>query len=154
LVREVQFLGHVIHISGIHVDPSKIDDVKKWEAPKSATEIRQFLGLTGYYRRFIENFSKIAQPLTKLTQKDKPYEWGDEQGNAFQILKDKLCNAPILVLPDGIKDFMVNCNASLHGLGCVLMQRDKVIAYASRRLKKAEENYTIHDLELGAFIFP
>jgi hypothetical protein len=152
-LTQVQFLGHVIDQGGIHVDPTKIDAVKQWNAPKSSTEIRQFLGLAGYYRRFIENFSKIAQPLTKLTQKDKPYVWGDEQENAFQILKHKLCNAPILSLPDGVEDFVVYCDASLHRLGCVLMQRDKVIAYASRQLKKAEENYTIHDLELGAVIF-
>jgi hypothetical protein len=127
------------------VDPSKIEAVKKWEIPKSATEIRQFLGLAGYYRRFIENFSKIAQPLTMLTQKDKPYQWGADQENAFQILKHKLCNAHILALPDGVKDFVVFYDASLRGLGWVLMQRDKVTAYASCQLKKADENYTIHD---------
>jgi hypothetical protein len=88
-----------------------------------------------------------------LTQKDRPYEWGADQENAYQILKDKLCNAPILALADGIKDFMVYYGASLHGLRCVLMQRDKVFAYASRQLKKAEENYTIHDLELIFVIF-
>jgi hypothetical protein len=82
-LREVQFQGHVIDRGGLHVDPSKVDAVKKWNAPKSATEIRQFLGLAGYYRRFIENFSKIVQPLTKSTQKDIPYVWGYEQGNAF-----------------------------------------------------------------------
>jgi hypothetical protein len=82
-LREVQFLDHMIDVSGIHVDPSKIEAVSKWEAPKSATEIRQFLGLASYYQRFIANFSKIDQPLTKLTQKDKPYEWGANQENTF-----------------------------------------------------------------------
>ncbi|GKC45704.1 putative reverse transcriptase domain-containing protein [Tanacetum coccineum] len=106
-------------------------------------------GLAGYYRRFIENFSKIAKPLTSLTQKNQKYEWGKKQEEAFQTLKDNLCNAPILSLPDGVEDFVVYCDASNQGLGCVLMQRDKVIAYASRQLKSHKKNYTTHDLELG-----
>nr|GEZ30685.1 putative reverse transcriptase domain-containing protein [Tanacetum cinerariifolium] len=126
-LQEVQFLGHVVNQSGIHVDPSKIVAVKNWKAPKTPSEIRSFLGLAGYYRRFIANFSKIAKPLTSLTQKNKKYEWGVEQEDAFQTLKDNLC--------------------------CVLMQRGKVIAYASRQLKIHEKNYTTHDLELGAVVF-
>ncbi|KAM0050553.1 putative nucleotidyltransferase, Ribonuclease H [Helianthus debilis subsp. tardiflorus] len=152
-IREVQFLGHVVNEKGIHVDPAKIEAIKNWEAPKTPTEVRQFLGLAGYYRRFIENFSKIAQPLTSLTQKDKKFDWGEKQEAAFQLLKDKLCDAPILSLPDGTDDFMVYCDALHQGLGCVLMQRDKVIAYASRQLKVHEKNYTTHDLELGAVVF-
>ncbi|KAJ0481094.1 putative nucleotidyltransferase, Ribonuclease H [Helianthus annuus] len=152
-LREVQFLGHVVNGDGIHVDPTKIEAIKDWETPKTPTEIRQFLGLAGYYRRFIENFSKIAQPLTLLTQKDKKFDWGIKQEEAFQILKDKLCNAPILALPEGTDDFVVYCDASRQGLGCVLMQRQKVIAYASRQLKVHEKNYTTHDLELGAVVF-
>ncbi|KAJ0863857.1 putative nucleotidyltransferase, Ribonuclease H [Helianthus annuus] len=152
-IREVQFLGHVVNEKGIHVDPSKIEAIKNWEAPKTPTEVRQFLGLAGYYRRFIENFSKIAQPLTALTQKDKKYDWGVKQEEAFQLLKNKLCDAPILSLPEGTEDFVVYCDASRQGLGCVLMQRQKVIAYASRQLKVHERNYTTHDLELGAVVF-
>ncbi|GJT82017.1 putative reverse transcriptase domain-containing protein [Tanacetum coccineum] len=123
-LKEVQFLGHVVNQEGIHVDPSKIEAVKNWKAPESPTEIRSFLGLAGYYRRFIENFSKIAKPLTLLTQKNKDYVWGEEQEKAFQILKEKLCNAPVLTLPDGPNDFVVYCDASHQGFGCVLMQRD------------------------------
>ncbi|KAM0064567.1 putative nucleotidyltransferase, Ribonuclease H [Helianthus debilis subsp. tardiflorus] len=152
-LREVQFLGHVVNGDGIHVDPTKIKAIKNWETPKTPTEIRQFLGLAGYYRRFIEDFSKIAQSLTLLTQKDKKFDWGIKQEEAFQLLKDKLCNAPILALPEGTDDFVVYCDASRQGLGCVLMQRQKVIAYASRQLKVHERNYTTHDLELGAVIF-
>ncbi|GJT77518.1 putative nucleotidyltransferase, ribonuclease H [Tanacetum coccineum] len=152
-LREVQFLGHVINGDGIHVDPSKIEAVKNWEAPRTPSEVRSFLGLAGYYRRFIENFSKIAKPLTVLTQKSKTFDWGEEQENAFQTLKDKLCNAPVLALPDGPEDFVVYCDASGLGLGCVLMQRGKVITYASRQLKIHEKNYTTHDLELGAVVF-
>ncbi|GKD31329.1 putative reverse transcriptase domain-containing protein, partial [Tanacetum coccineum] len=124
-LQEVYFLGYVVNHNGIHVDPSKIKAVKNWKAPTTPSEIRSFLGLAGYYRRFIANFSKIAKPLTSLTQKNKKYEWGAEQEEAFQTLKDNLCNAPILSLPDGIEDFVVYCDASNQGLGCVLMQRGK-----------------------------
>ncbi|GJT01946.1 putative reverse transcriptase domain-containing protein [Tanacetum coccineum] len=144
---------HVINGNGIHVDPSKIEAVKNWKAPRTSSEVSSFLGLVGYYCRFIENFSKIAKSLTILTQKCKTFNWGEEQENAFQTLKDKLCNAPVLALPDGPKDFVVYCDASGLGLGCVLMQRGKVIAYASRQLKIHEKNYTTHDLELGAVVF-
>ncbi|KAJ0623757.1 putative nucleotidyltransferase, Ribonuclease H [Helianthus annuus] len=152
-LREVQFLGHVVNGNVIHVDPTKIEAIKNWESPNTPTEIRQFLGLAGYYRRFIENFSKIAQPLTALTQKDKKFDWSDKQEEAFQLLKNKLCDAPILALPEGTYDFVVYCDASRQGLGCVLMQRQKVIAYASRQLKVHAKNYTTHDLELGAVVF-
>ncbi|GJV26204.1 putative reverse transcriptase domain-containing protein [Tanacetum coccineum] len=150
---KVQFLGHVIDNKGIHVDPAKIESVKDWASPKTPTEIRQFLGLAGYYRRFIEGFSKIAKPMTKLTQKKVKFEWGDKQETAFQLLKQKLCSAPILALPEGSEDFIVYCDASKKGLGAVLMQREKVISYASRQLKIHEKNYTTHDLELGAVVF-
>ncbi|GJV05044.1 putative reverse transcriptase domain-containing protein [Tanacetum coccineum] len=152
-LKEVQFLGHVINGNGIHVDPSKIEAVKNWKAPRTPSEVRSFLGLAGYYRRFIKNFSKIAKSLTILIQKCKTFDWGEEQENAFQTLNDKLCNAPVLALPNRSKDFMVYCDASGLGLGCVLMQRGKVIAYASRKLKIHEKNYTTHDLELGAVAF-
>ncbi|GJX95555.1 putative reverse transcriptase domain-containing protein [Tanacetum coccineum] len=111
-LQEVQFLGHVVNRDGIHVDPSKVESVKNWKTPESSTEIRSFLGLAGYYQRFIENFSKIAKPLTLLTQKNKTYVWGDKKDEAFQILKEKLCNAPVLALPDGPDDFVVYCDAS------------------------------------------
>ncbi|GJZ82679.1 putative reverse transcriptase domain-containing protein [Tanacetum coccineum] len=152
-IPKVQFLGHVIDSEGIHVDPAKIESIKDWASPKSPTEIRQFLGLAGYYRRFIEGFSKIAKPMTKLTQKKVKFVWGDKQEAAFQLLKQKLCSAPILALPEGSEDFIAYCDASKKGLGAVLMQREKVIAYASRQLKIHEKNYTTHDLELGVVVF-
>ncbi|GKD82344.1 putative reverse transcriptase domain-containing protein, partial [Tanacetum coccineum] len=124
-----------------------------WASPKTPTEIRQFLGLAGYYRRFIEGFSKIAKLMTKLTQKGVKFDWGDKEEATFQRIKQKLCSAPILALPEGSKDFMVYYDASIQGLGAVLMQREKVIAYASRQLKIHEKNYTTHDLELGAVVF-
>ncbi|GJX94537.1 putative reverse transcriptase domain-containing protein, partial [Tanacetum coccineum] len=152
-IPKVQFLGHVIDSRGIHVDPAKIESIKDWASPKTPTEIRQFLGLAGYYRRFIEGFSKIAKSMTKLTQKKIKFNWGEKEENAFQLIKHKMCSASILALPEGNEDFVVYCDASHNGLGVVLMQREKVIAYASRQLKVHEKNYTTHDLELGSVVF-
>ncbi|GKE16624.1 putative reverse transcriptase domain-containing protein [Tanacetum coccineum] len=152
-IPKVQFLGHVFDSQGIHVDPAKIESVKDWASPKSATEIRQFLGLTGYYRRFIKGFSKIAKPMTKLTQKKVKFDWGDKAETTFQLIKHKLCSAPILALLEGNEDFIIYSDASIKGLGDVLIQRENVIAYASRQLKIHEKNYTTDDLELGAVVF-
>ncbi|GKA82764.1 putative reverse transcriptase domain-containing protein [Tanacetum coccineum] len=152
-IPKVHFLGHVIDSRGIHVDPAKIESIKDWASPKTPTEIRQFLGLAGYYRRFIEGFLKIAKSMTKLTQKGIKFDWGEKEENAFQLIKQKLCSAPILALPEGSEGFVVYCDASHKGLGAVLMQREKVIAYASRQLKVHEKNYTTHDLELGSVVF-
>ncbi|GJY83749.1 putative reverse transcriptase domain-containing protein [Tanacetum coccineum] len=142
----------MVNKDGIHVDPRKVDLVKNWKTPKSPMEIRSFLGLAGYYQRFIENFSKIAKPLTLLTLKNKTYVWGDKKEEAFCILKEKLCNAYGLALPDTPNDFVVYCDASNQGFGCVLMHRGKVITYASRQLKVHDKNYTTHDLELNAIV--
>ncbi|GKA03223.1 putative reverse transcriptase domain-containing protein [Tanacetum coccineum] len=141
-ISKVQFLGHVIDSRGIHVDPAKIESIKDWASPKTPTEIRQFLGLAGYYRRFIEGFSKISESMTKLTQKGIKFDWGEKEENTFQLIKQKLCSAPILALPEGSEDFVVYYDASHKGLGAVLMQREKVIAYASRQLKVHKKNYT------------
>ncbi|GKC94330.1 putative reverse transcriptase domain-containing protein, partial [Tanacetum coccineum] len=149
---KVQFVGHVIDSRGIHVDPAKIESIKDWASPKTPTEIHQFLGLVGYYRRFIDGFLKIAKSMTKLTQKGIKFDWGEKEENTFQLIKQKLCSTSILALPEGSKDFVVYCDASHKGLGAVLMQREKVIAYASRQLKVHEENYTTHDLELGSVV--
>nr|GFA64474.1 putative reverse transcriptase domain-containing protein [Tanacetum cinerariifolium] len=133
---------------------SRQDRIRKdWASPKSPTEIRRFLGLAGYYRRFIEGFSKVARPMTKRTQRKVKFEWGDKQEAAFQLLKQKLCSVLILALLEGSEDFIVYCDASNKRLGAVLMQREKVISYASRQLKIHEKNYTTHDLELGAVVF-
>ncbi|GKD74872.1 putative reverse transcriptase domain-containing protein [Tanacetum coccineum] len=147
-IPKVQFLGHVIDSKGIHINLAKIESIKDWASPKSPTEIHQFLGLAGYYRRFIEGFLKITKSMTKLTQKNVKFDWGDKQEAAFQLLKEKLCSAPILALPEGAENFIVYCNASHKGLGAVLMQNKKVIAYASRQLKIHKKNHMTHDLEL------
>ncbi|GKA77057.1 putative reverse transcriptase domain-containing protein [Tanacetum coccineum] len=135
-LSKVQFLGHVIDSEGIHVDPAKIEVIKDWASPKTPTKIRQFLGLAGYYRRFIKGFLKIARPMMKLTQKSVKFDWGEKAEAAFQLLKRKLCSASILALPEGSDNFVVYCDASHKGLGMVLMQREKVIAYASLQLKR------------------
>ncbi|GJS78943.1 putative reverse transcriptase domain-containing protein [Tanacetum coccineum] len=152
-IPKVQFLGHVLDSQGIDVDPTKIESIKDWESPKTPTEIRQFLGLAGYYRRFIDGFSKIAKSMTKLTHKGVKFDWGDKKEAAFQLLKQKLCSALILALPEGSEDFVVYWDASHKGLGAVLMQREKVISYALRQLKFNEKNYTTHYLELRLVVF-
>ncbi|GJS01059.1 putative reverse transcriptase domain-containing protein [Tanacetum coccineum] len=149
-ILKVQFLGHVIDSKGIHVDPAKIESIKDWASPKTPTEIRQFLGLAGYYRRFIEGFSKIAKSMTKLTQKGIKFDWGGKEENAFQLIKQKLCSAPILALPEGSEDFVVYCDASHKGLGVCLMQREKEIA-SSRQLKVHEKKQHHSDLSLDRF---
>ena len=150
---EVKFLGHVVSKQGIAVDPAKVEAVMNWERPTSVTEIRSFLGLAGYYRRFIKGFSQLALPLTKLTRKDTPFIWTPECEENFQALKHKLTTAPVLVLPEPNELFEVYCDASLKGLGCVLMQHQNVVAYASRQLRPHEMNYPTHDLELAAVVF-
>ena len=149
----VAFLGHVISAEGVSVDPQKIEAVVNWKPPKNVSEVRSFLGLAGYYRKFVEGFSKIAAPLTKLTRKDVKYDWVDACQQSFEELKSRLTSAPVLVLPNGRDGFVVYSDASRQGLGCVLMQNDRVIAYASRQLKKHEQNYPTHDLELAAVVF-
>nr|GFA23009.1 putative reverse transcriptase domain-containing protein [Tanacetum cinerariifolium] len=113
----------------------------------------KLLGLAGYYRRFIKDFLKIAKSFTELTQKNKKYIWGKDQETAFQLLKQKLCEDPILALPEGNNDLVVYCDASHQGLGAVLMQREKVISYPSQQLKPNKENYTTYDLELEEVVF-
>ena len=125
----------------------------KWGQPKSPTEIKSFLGLAGYYRRFIQDFSRIAKPMTELTKKEMKFLWTDSQEQSFQTLKKKLCEALILALPEGTDNMVVYSDASISGLGCVLMQRDKVIAYASHQLKPHENNYPTNDLELVVVVF-
>ena len=137
----MSFLGHIISGKGIAVDPAKVDAVLAWKSPTNVTEIRSFLGLAGYYRRFIEGFSQKAAPMTKLLRKGVPFDWNDKCEQSFQELKKRLTTAPVLALPEPGKAFTVYCDASRVGLGCVLMQDGRVIAYASRQLKPHEQNY-------------
>ena len=150
---KVHFLGHVVSREGIAVDPVKIEAVSKWAAPTNVTEIRSFLGLAGYYRRFVEGFSRLAAPLTALTRKGKKFEWSEKCAKSFQELKDRLTSAPILTLPNEGADYVIYSDASKLGLGAVLIQEGKVIAYASRQLKEHERNHPTHDMELAAVVF-
>ncbi|WMV43384.1 hypothetical protein MTR67_036769 [Solanum verrucosum] len=152
-LQSVAFLGHIVSSEGIRVDSQKIETVKQWPRPTSATDIRSFLGLAGYYRQFVEGFSSIASPLTKLTQKKVKFQWSDDCEKSFAELKTRLTTAPVLTLPEGSDGYVIYCDASRVGLGCVLMQRGKVIAYASRQLKVHEKNYPTHGLELAAVVF-
>jgi transposase InsO family protein len=152
-MNSVTFLGHVISGKGISVDPRKIEAVKEWPVPKNVKEIKSFLGLAGYYRKFVQDFSRIAAPLTKLTRMGVKYKWSEECMAAFEELKNRLTTAPILKMPTGTGDMVIYSDASGSGLGCVLMQYGHVIAYASRQLKTHERNYPTHDLELAAVIF-
>nr|CAH66331.1 H0813E03.8 [Oryza sativa] len=125
-LSEVKFLGHVISAKGVAVDPKTVTAVTDWKQPKTVTQVRSFLGLAGYYRRFIENFSKIAQPMTQLLKKEEKFVWSPQCEKAFQTLKEKLVSSPVLILPDTRKDFLVYCDASRQGLGRVLMQEGHV----------------------------
>ncbi|WVZ93652.1 hypothetical protein U9M48_039617 [Paspalum notatum var. saurae] len=151
-LREVSFLGHILSEKGVAVDPSKVEDVLNWKQPETVTEIRSFLGLAGYYRRFIKDFSKTVKPMTSLTNKNTKYLWDPKCEEAFTSFKQSLTSAPVLAQPNVTKPFDVYCDASGNGLGCVLMQDGRVIAYALRQLRKHEANYATHDLELAAVV--
>jgi hypothetical protein len=151
-INEGSFLGHVISSEGIAVDPNKVRDVLDCEPPKSVHQVRSFLGLAGYYRRFILNFSKISKPITELLKKGTKYAWSKECDEAFQTLKKLLTTSPVLAQPDIAKPFNIYCDASGTKLGCVLMQEGRVISYSSRQLRCHEEHYPTHDLELAAVV--
>jgi hypothetical protein len=151
-IDKVSFLGHIISNGGIAVDPAKVKEIMEWRVPTTITKIRSFLGLAGYYWRFIEGFSKIAKPMTSLLEKGKEFKWDEKCQESFDQLKERLMSPPVLVMPDLQKGFDIYCDACGQGLGCVLMQEGHVIAYASRQLRKHELNYPTHDLELAAVV--
>jgi hypothetical protein len=151
-ISEVLFMGHIINQDGLVVDPNKVAAILDWKALKDVRGIKSFIGMAGYYRRFIEGFSKIARPMIALLAKKVEFKWTPACQESFEMLKQKLTTAPVLVLPDVHKPFSVYCDASYSGLGCVLMQEGKVVAYSSRQLKVHEKNYPTHDLELAAVV--
>jgi hypothetical protein len=151
-LKEVSFLGHIISEGGISIDPSKVKDVLSWKTPQNVSDIRSFLGLAGYYRRFIEGFSKISKPMTELLAKGKTFEWTPRCETSFQELKKRLTTAPVLTMPNIEEPFSIYYDTSGQGLECVLMQDGHVVAYASRQLRKHEEKYPTHDLELAAVV--
>jgi hypothetical protein len=151
-LKEVSFLGHIIYEGGIYVDPSMVKDVWSWNTPQNVLDIRIFLGLVGYYRRFIEGFSKIFKPMIELLKKGKTFEWTSRRDASFQELNKRLTTTPVFIMPNMEKSFSIYCDASGQGLGCVLMQDGHVVAYTSRQLRKHEEKYPAHDLELVAVV--
>ena len=156
--REVEFLGHIVTKTGVRPNGANIAKVKNYPVPRNQTEIRGFLGLSGYYRKFIKDYSTIAEPLTQLLMKNKPFIWGNEQQLAFETLIIRLITDPILVRPDFSKDFTIYTDASDFGLGAVLSQNDdkgheRVIAYASRTLNSAERNYSPTSKEAYAVVW-
>ena len=152
-LEEVVFLGHVISAEGVYVDPKKIEAILNWKRPTGVHEVRSFLGLAGYYMRFVQNFSIIASPLTKLLRKNVKFVWNEECQDSFDELKACLTSASVLTLPVMGLEYVVYNDASRNSLGCVLMQQGKVVAYASRQLRPHELNYPTYDLELAAVVF-
>jgi hypothetical protein len=151
-LKEIKFLGHTISQAGIDVDPDKVQELMNWKPLTTVRQIRSFLGLAGYYRRFILDFSRIVKPITELPKKEAKFVWSQKCEDAFHALRQHLTTAPVLAQPDSSKPFDVYCDASGTGLGCVLMQDNRVIAYASRALRPHEQNYPTHDLELAAVV--
>jgi hypothetical protein len=155
--NELQFLGHVVGEDGVKPDPEKVEKIKDYPIPRNIRELRGVLGLFSYYRRFIENFSKIAAPLNELLKKEVEYNWTDKQQQAFEALKEKLITAPIVQYPDFEKPFFLYTDASTIGIGSVLAQKSEkgehVIAYASRTLTPAEKNYGVSELECLAVVW-
>ena len=152
-LNEVSFLGHIVSKEGIRVDPRKIEVVVEWKPPRIVTEVRSFLGLAGYYRRFFKGFSMVATPMMRLLQKNVKYEWSEKCQRSFEKLKAFLIEPPVLTQPTCSKEYVIYSDTSLNGLGCVLMQEGKVVAYASRQLKLHEKNYPTYDLEFTAIVF-
>ena len=157
-MQSLPFLGHIVTSIGIAPDPQKIEAVQKIQPPKTVTQLRSFLGLVGYYRQFIRDFSKIAQPLNQLLCKDISYKWDEPQQEAFEELKQRLVTAPILKYPDFDKFFILATDASYHGFGATLSQLDRdrkehPVAYASKSLTKGEVNYGATELECAAIVW-
>jgi hypothetical protein len=151
-IDEVMFLGHIINKDGLVVDSNKVADILNWKAPTDARGIKSFIGMAEHYQRSIEGFSKISRQMTALLANKVEFKWTQKCQEAFEALKEKLTTTPVLVLPDVHKLFLVYCDACYTGLGCVLMQEGRVVAYSSRQLKVHEKNYPIHDLELAAVV--
>ena len=152
-LRQVSFLGHIVSKEGIQVDTKKVEMIIEWKQTRNVTKGHSFLGLTGYYRRFVKGFSMTADLMTRLLQKNVKFEWSEKCQASFKKLKAFLTEASVLTQPTYGKEYVIFSDASLNGLRCVLMQEDKVVAYVSRQLKPHEKNYPTHDMELSVIVF-
>ena len=153
LKPELEYLGHIVTAEGVKPNPKKIEAVKNFKIPTNPTKVKSFLGLSGYYRKFIRNFSKIAKPLTELTKKDIPFHWTEKQQNALDTLKRKLCESPVLKYPDFKKQFTLTTDASNDGIGAILSQDRHPCCYISRTLNPPERNYSTTEKELLAIMW-
>ena len=151
-VDKLVFLVFVVSSKGVHVDDSKINAIKTWPQPTNLHQVRSFLGLADSYHRFVKDFSTIASPLHALSKKNAPFVWGPSQDTAFVELKNLLTHAPVLALPNFYKPFKIHCDASGNGIGGVLTQEKRTIAYFSEKLSGAQLNYPIYDKELYALV--
>jgi len=156
-VSRVKFLGHQISADGLSMDPSRTEVIRTYPRPVNSRQIKAWLGLCSYFKRFICNYSTISEPLRRLLSKSEPFRWSDEQELAFETLKDRLCNSPILAHPDINKPMIISTDASKHGLGYILSQldslgRERVISYNGRATRSYEKNYTATELECAALI--
>jgi hypothetical protein len=150
--KKIHYLGHIIFEEGIVMDPEKVQAIQEWTTPRNVIEVRSFMGLTGYYRRFIDEFSRIAHAITSLQRKGKKFQWTEQCESSFQQLKQLLTSAPILRIADPSKDYVVCTDTCKEGLGGVLSQEGFVVFYESRKMKEHEKNYATHDLELAAVV--
>jgi hypothetical protein len=150
-VKEVEYLGHIVSHEGVKVDPNKIKAMKVWPIPKTLKNLRGFLGLTGYYRKFVRNYGRIEAPLTTLTKKDA-FSWTPEATKSFEQLKEVMCKAPILTTQDFTKTFTVECDASGNGIGVFLMQEGRPLAFESQSLKGKDLHKPIYEKEMMAIL--
>jgi predicted aspartyl protease len=153
LLSEISFLGHVVSEKGIAADPEKIEMIKTMVPPSNVRSVREFLGLTGFYRRFIKDYSHLAKPLHSITHKDVPFQWSKECQNSFELLKEKLISSPVLVYPDFSKPFTLECDASGSAIGLILSQDSRVVAYGGRVFKPSEQVYPATQREALAVVY-
>ena len=152
-MAEVEYLGHIVGREGVKVDPKKIQAMQEWPQPKTLKSLRGFLGLTGYYRKFVRNYGRIVKPLTQLLKKNS-FFWNEEAQQAFTALKNAMCSTPVLALPDFTKSFVIECDASGTGIGGVLMQEGRPLSFTSQQLSGKNQGQSTYEKEMMAILHP